>query len=60
MILSILEWGTVALGIATTCVVSYALWVTGRHPTAWANRVVAPKVLDDVFIVHGDDTVGLV
>jgi hypothetical protein len=59
MIVQLLAWGTVALGAAAGAVVSYAVTVTWRHPTAWANRIVAPDVPEDEFIVHGDDLVGL-
>lgn len=59
MILAFLEWGTVALGVVMTILVSYALVQTARHPTAWANRMVVASLPDEPFIVHGDDTVGL-
>lgn len=59
MIVQLLAWGTVALGAVTGAVVSYAVTVTWRHPTAWCNRIVAPEIPDDEFIVYGNDIVGL-
>ena len=59
MILSLLEWGTVGLTAVMAVVVGYAVTVTALYPTAWCNRVVAPVIPDDEFIVHGDDIVGL-
>lgn len=51
-------YGSCVLGVLVTILVCYVLIVTGRNPTAWANRVVVAPLLEDPFIVSGDDTIG--
>jgi hypothetical protein len=56
MILKVLEYGTLALMAGTTGVVSYGLYLTARYPTAWCNRIKAPKVAAEDFKVYGHDS----
>lgn len=58
MIVQILGWGTEAAIAVMTVLLCYGLVITAKNPTAWANRVVAPALPADDFVVHGDDWIG--